>query len=86
MKTQSPGVQSPEYDVQTATFTIHSATPADKAAWQRMRERLWPDAVNVHGAEIDRYFGGGLHEPLEVLIAIYRSARDGHRISLPLEY
>jgi UDP-N-acetyl-2-amino-2-deoxyglucuronate dehydrogenase len=23
---------------------------------------------------------------LEVLIAIYRSARDGHRISLPLEY
>ena len=23
---------------------------------------------------------------LEVLIAMYRSARDGHRVSLPLEY
>ena len=34
-----------------------------------MRNRLWPDAADVNGGEIDRYFAGALHEPLEVLIA-----------------
>jgi aminoglycoside 6'-N-acetyltransferase I len=49
--------------------TIHSARPDDRAAWLRMRDRLWPDEGHGHGAEIDRYFDGTIGMPLEVLIA-----------------
>lgn len=34
-----------------------------------MRQALWPDAPGNHAGEIDRYFAGQGHEPLEVLIA-----------------
>ena len=51
-------------------FTIHPATWADRAAWLRMRDRLWPDEDHGHGAEIDRFFDGAIGMPLEVLIAI----------------
>ena len=34
-----------------------------------MRESLWPAYTGVHVNEIERYFSGGLQEPLEVLLA-----------------
>lgn len=35
-----------------------------------MREALWPSEVgHSHDAEVDQYFAGQLHMPLEVLIA-----------------
>jgi aminoglycoside 6'-N-acetyltransferase I len=34
-----------------------------------MREALWPSEAGRHAREIERYFAGGLREPLEVLVA-----------------
>lgn len=51
-------------------FEVASARPADAADWLRMREALWPsDAGQSHAAEVEQYFAGRLHMPLEVLIA-----------------
>ena len=48
---------------------VQSATRDDAGAWGRMRNALWPDENDGHGAEIERYFASGLTMPLEVLIA-----------------
>jgi aminoglycoside 6'-N-acetyltransferase I len=34
-----------------------------------MRDALWPSEPGEHAREIERYFAGESHEPLEVLIA-----------------
>ena len=34
-----------------------------------MREALWPSPARAHAGEIERYFAGTWHEPIEVLIA-----------------
>jgi aminoglycoside 6'-N-acetyltransferase I len=43
--------------------------PSDAPAWLRMREALWPDDGGSHAIEIEEYFAGALHMPLEVLLA-----------------
>ena len=48
---------------------IRPAQEADRESWERMRDALWPSPAREHGGEIERYFAGELHEPLEVLIA-----------------
>lgn len=48
---------------------IRAVTDADRVAWERMRERLWPSEPGEHAAEIDRYFAATLREPIEVLLA-----------------
>ena len=48
---------------------VRPVTPSDAPAWLRMREALWPDESGSHAIEIERYFAGALHMPLEVLLA-----------------
>jgi aminoglycoside 6'-N-acetyltransferase I len=48
---------------------VRAVTPADRTAWLRMREALWPGEPGEHADEISRFFAGELHEPLAVLIA-----------------
>jgi aminoglycoside 6'-N-acetyltransferase I len=48
---------------------VRAVTPADAAAWLRKRHALWPDDADSHRADIDRFFAGDRHEPLEALIA-----------------
>ncbi|MGH7552638.1 MAG: aminoglycoside 6'-N-acetyltransferase [Longimicrobiales bacterium] len=42
---------------------------ADAAAWQRMRETLWPDESGDHAREIAQYLSGRRSNPAEVLVA-----------------
>ena len=49
--------------------TVRPVTRADTASWLRMREALWPGDPGEHAREIERFFGGALHEPLAVLMA-----------------
>ena len=42
----------------------------DAGAWRRMREALWPDDDQSHAREIEDFFAGRLHMPLEVLLAL----------------
>ncbi|PYR90548.1 MAG: AAC(6')-I family aminoglycoside N-acetyltransferase [Acidobacteria bacterium] len=35
-----------------------------------MRQALWPDGIDEHAGEIERYFAGLLHMPVEVLLAV----------------
>lgn len=35
-----------------------------------MRDALWPDPPGGHRAELEAYFAGRLHEPIEVLLAL----------------
>jgi aminoglycoside 6'-N-acetyltransferase I len=50
--------------------TVSSAHPEDASDWLHLREALWPsDTGHSHAAEVQQYFAGGLHMPLEVLIA-----------------
>ena len=53
--------------------TVRPVTRADTASWLRMREALWPGDPGEHAREIERFFGGALHEPLAVLLAIDES-------------
>ena len=49
---------------------VRAATPGDRQAWLRLRRALWPeDEVDSHAREIDEFFAGRLHMPLEVLLA-----------------
>src|SRR4029453_8419295 len=49
---------------------IRPATRADSAAWERMRQALWPSEPGKHAHEIARYFDlGGTPQLLEVLLA-----------------
>ena len=41
----------------------------DAAAWERMRQALWPSAPGEHAEEIARFFGGDRDDPADVLIA-----------------
>jgi aminoglycoside 6'-N-acetyltransferase I len=63
-----------------ASHNVRSATRADAHDWLRLRQALWPDdareehagdehAREGHAREIERYFAGQLHEPVEVLLA-----------------
>lgn len=55
----------------TPACVVRPVTPADAAAWLRMRCELWPDDTEAqHRAEIERYFTGQLREPLAVLLAV----------------
>jgi aminoglycoside 6'-N-acetyltransferase I len=55
---------------------VRPAVAADAAAWLEMRRALWPDDPDdTHPAEIARFFGGALRNPLEVLIAVDQEQR-----------
>ena len=59
-----------------ADIQVRPALPADARDWLPMRHALWPDGdAAEHAREIEQYFNGELHEPLEVLLAIDGSAR-----------
>lgn len=47
---------------------VRPVAHSDAAAWEQMRDALWPDE-HGHGAEVRQFFSGLLHEPLAVLIA-----------------
>src|SRR5580765_5938479 len=51
------------------TFT-RPAGPADAAAWERMRQALWPSAPGEHAGEISGFFAGMIDEPMQVLVAV----------------
>lgn len=51
--------------------TVRSVIEADAEAWLGMREALWPESGDkYHATEVEQYFAGQLHMPLEVLIAL----------------
>ncbi len=59
-----------------ATIHVRPASPEDAPAWLQMRHALWPEGdAAEHAGEIERYFAGQLHEPLEVLLAIADTSR-----------
>ncbi len=41
----------------------------DAAAWERMRQALWPSAAGEHARDIAAFFDGPREDPEEVLIA-----------------
>lgn len=49
---------------------IRPAQPGDAAAWECMRQALWPSPTDEHVAEIAAYFDGKQNRPAEVLLAI----------------
>lgn len=50
--------------------TVRAATPADSAAWLRMRCALWPEGTTAEFArEIVEFFAGKTRMPLAVLLA-----------------
>lgn len=49
-------------------LVIRPVERADAAAWERMRQALWPDDSGSHAAEIERFFSAP-GNPLEVLLA-----------------
>lgn len=54
-------------------LTVREVAPADRHAWWRMRDALWPGAAEEHHEEIERYFGVGdefPREPWVVLLAL----------------
>jgi aminoglycoside 6'-N-acetyltransferase I len=56
-------------------IVVRTASPEDAAGWLTMREDLWPDESGSHAPEIQRFFGGELSNPLEVLIALDENGR-----------
>ena len=60
----------PERDSGDLMVRVRPAVTGDAAAWQRMREALWPDGAGDHPGEIARFFAGRLREPLAVLLAV----------------
>jgi aminoglycoside 6'-N-acetyltransferase I len=49
---------------------IRPVQRSDAAAWERMRQSLWPSSPGEHAAEIASFFEGKLKRPAEVLIAL----------------
>ena len=50
--------------------TVRPVTRADAPAWLAMRQALWPDEQDDHIGEIEAFFAGRLHMPLQVLLAV----------------
>jgi len=50
-------------------MTITLATRDDRDAWIDMREQLWPDSLDAHVHDVDRYLSGEARDPLAALIA-----------------
>jgi len=52
------------------TIRVRPATAADAAAWQAMRNELWPDhGGDYHASEVAAFLAGQLTMPLAVLLA-----------------
>jgi aminoglycoside 6'-N-acetyltransferase I len=51
-------------------MVIRSVRQADRESWKIMRQALWPAPPGEHAGTIERFFGGKLREPIEVLIAL----------------
>jgi aminoglycoside 6'-N-acetyltransferase I len=54
---------------------IRPILPADAAAWEELRSRLWPDGVEDHSSEIAEYFAGVVKETLTVFFATSAEGR-----------
>ena len=63
-------------------LVVRPVTPADRAAWLRMRRVLWPDPEDSHAQEIDAFLAGTLQNPLGVLVAVDDGDGDGDRGSV----
>ncbi len=48
---------------------VRAAERRDRDEWTRLRVALWPDDLEEHRAEADRFFAGDRREPAEVLLA-----------------
>ena len=49
---------------------VRAVRKDDAEVWRRMRVALWPDGGQSHAREIEEFFAGTLHMPLEVLLAL----------------
>lgn len=50
---------------------VRPATADDARAWLRMRQALWPEeGSSWHADEIEQFFAGRLHMPLQVVLAV----------------
>lgn len=54
---------------------IRAVRQVDRDSWARLRQALWPSSAQDNGDTIDRYFAGGLREPLEALLALDEEGR-----------
>ena len=50
-------------------MTITPIAPPDREAWLDMRGQLWPDAIDTHARDVDRFFAGHVRDPVAALIA-----------------
>ena len=50
--------------------SVRPVQPSDSAAWEQMRQKLWPAAGGEHAVEIARFFDGVRANPAEVLLAV----------------
>src|SRR5918996_4558644 len=50
-------------------MTIEEVRQRDAAAWESMRQLLWPSAPGEHASKIAAYFQGNRRNPAEVFIA-----------------
>ena len=52
-------------------MSVRPVTRQDAPAWLAMRNELWPDDESPsHEREIESFFAGRLHMPLQVLVAV----------------
>ncbi len=51
-------------------WRVRPVERADAAAWEQMRQQLWPAPPGEHAAEIEYFLAGARHDPAETLIAV----------------
>lgn len=56
-------------------MNIRRVTREDAAAWERLRQSLWPSKPGEHAAEIAAFFGGDRGNPAEVFLAVSGGGR-----------
>jgi aminoglycoside 6'-N-acetyltransferase I len=52
-----------------STVAVRPVEQRDEASWVEMRSALWPDGMEDHPKEIQRFLAGDAKEPLAVLVA-----------------
>ena len=67
---------TPSEQGNTTHWRIRPVAPVDAAAWEQMRQQLWPAPPGEHAAEIQRFFANRAQTLLaEVLVAEDESGR-----------
>ena len=63
-------------------MNIRPAKPTDAADWARMRQELWPSAIDEHKSEIARYFASVQIDVVEALVLERKTGKLGGFIEI----